>query len=171
MLALGFMASCQDTSAQITLYRSTASAYATNTALASDTLTGTDTTYFSNRRGTLTKSEYANYCVWFRIDTTAYTNAPTYNCYLQGSDDGITWFNLNGAPMGTDGINADTLNATTFTGLQRKMSAYSGATKFVNGGTRGSNAVRCEYVRLMVTSSGAGTSGRVYNVYLRTSKK
>lgn len=167
-LTLCFMVGCNETKAQLQLFKATATTYAASNAQAADTVTGTATTYFANKLGTLASSKSKNYAVYFKIDTTVYSSGPTINCYLQGSFNGVTWFNLNRAPMGTDGINADTLNSATFTGLVQSMSAYFGAGKQVGGVLRFSNSLRVPYVRLVVSHSGAGTSSRVFDVYLQT---
>jgi hypothetical protein len=170
LATLCFTMACNEKAkAQIQLFKSTSTAYATSSAQSSDTVTGTATTYFSNKAGTLNSSVVSKYVVYFQIDTTVYSSAPTINCYLQGSFDGTTWFNLNGAPLGTDGICADTLNSATFATAQQRMSAISGCVKYVNGATRGSAVTKVNYVRVVFSHSGSGTSTRIYNVYLQTS--
>jgi len=157
----------QKANAQITMYKSTSTIAGITSAVA-DTVTGTATTYFSTKTGVLNTSTVANYKVTFQVDTTVYSSAPTVNVYLQGSMDGTTWYRLNNSPTGTDGVNCDTLNSATFTMLTQQMTATKGALKYVYGATFGSAASKSNYVRIVVSHSGAGTSTRIYNVKLYT---
>lgn len=170
MLSLCFMLSYTKSKAQspIRLYEASASAAATGSKV-SDTLTATETTYYSTKTKDLQGSLASSYVLYFQADTTVYSSAPTLNVYLQGSMDGVTWFNLNGCGCGVDGKNADTLNSATFTGLVQRMSATSKATKYVYGSLVGNNTTNVNYVRAVFSHSGSGTSTRVYNIYLKTS--
>lgn len=175
LLTLGFMVSCNvkkaEAQAPLQLFKAAnATSIATSTANSADTITNGGTTYFTNKLNTLAGSIASNYVVTFQLDTTVYSGAPTYNAYLYGSMDGVTWFLLNGAPLGTDGRNCDTLNSVTFTDLTQRFSATSRTARTIYGTTSYSLCSKVNYVQLRVTqSAGAGTSARIRNVYLYTS--
>ena len=165
LLTLCFLVSCNDTAkAQITLYKATASTYASSTAQSSDTITNTGTTYFSTRLGDLNKYTSSSYRTYFTLDTTSGTPATVY-AIQEGSMDGTTWFPLNSQGLGTDGYNCDSLSVATasLANLQSTVVSTSGATKFVNGATRGSQCSRVLYYRVKFVGTGTQTV-RIYNV-------
>lgn len=164
-LTLCFLVGCNETSkAQITLYKATATTYASSTAQSFDTLTNNGTTYFSTRLGDLNKYTSSSYRTYFTLDTTSGTPATIY-AIQEGSMDGTTWFALNSQGLGTDGYNCDslTLQTASLANLQSTVVSTSGATKFVNGATRGSMCARVLYYRIKFVGTGTQTV-RIYNV-------
>ena len=167
LLAVFALTACNNTAkAQITLYRSGAT-IATITALTTDTLDNSETTYFSTRTGDLNKYTTANYTAYFMMDTISGTTTPG-NVVQQGSYDGTTWFNLSGNVYGgITGTNCDTLtwSISNVANLQNTVWTTSGSTKYSYGVTSGNFAPRVLYYRLKFVSSGT-QSTRVYNVKL-----
>jgi len=158
------MVSCNDTAkAQITLYKATSTSYATGTQSA-DTITNGGATYFSTRAGDLSKYTSSSYRAYFTTDTTSGTPATVY-AIQEGSMDGTTWFPLNSQGLGTDGYNCDSLSISTtaLQNIQSTVVSTSGALKYVNGATRGSQCGRVLYYRVKFVGSGTQTV-RIYNV-------
>lgn len=154
ILSLAFaLASCNEAKAQIKLYKST-STIAGITTQTNDSITNTETTYFSTIKGDLTGKDYTNYIFSYKADTTSGTPT-TINVVAQGSMDGITWFNLSGAALGVDGVNCDTLTMTTAANTTFRITEISRSTKYANGALRGNCVTKCNYMRLaFVAASG-----------------
>ena len=164
ILLMAALFSCNDTQAQITMYKSTAlqSGITTSTT---DTLDNSEISYFNAPSGSLNKYTACNYTVHFTLDTISGTVTPG-NVILQGSYDGITWFNLGGNP-GTDGKNCDSLtyavgncaNAVNY------VSSMGGTNKYAYTILNSVNSPRVTYIRLKLVSTGT-QSTRIYNVKL-----
>lgn len=138
VLAVLALSACQKTAhAQITMYKCT-SVQSGITTQTSDTLTNTETTYFNCPNGALNKYTTNKYAFYFSADTTSGTPV-TVSVIAQGSYDGITWFNLSGNALGTDGNNCDSLQlvAASQTGIQSRMSAMGGTAKYSTAGAGG----------------------------------
>lgn len=170
-LTSAIMFSCNDTSAQILMYRNTdttntgVATTATITTGTSDTLYDANTLYsFYTKVGALNGSTVANYMLTFNV--TKISGSGTAKVFLQGSTDGIVWRNINASMLGTDGYNSDTLNiaaATTTPGVNYTYSSTNGSgvlrptlsseVYYVNG-TR--------YLYFRVKIIGAGTQATLY---------
>lgn len=166
--------SCNETQAQITLYKSTSGTIATITSITTDTLTNADSTWFVSRAGALNAKSEGRYIAYFTMDTVSGTTTPG-NVVQQGSYDGTTWFNLNGGSvvnmtgvgMGIDGANCDTLTWAVGHCANKVNQVYtrSGTGKFVYATSIFNVAPRVLYYRLKFVSSGT-QSTRIYNVSL-----
>ena len=154
LLAVLALTACNKTSnAQIKMYKCTSVQSGITTQL-TDTLTNTETTYFNVKTGALNNYTTNKYAFYFTSDTTSGTPV---TCYVvaQGSYDGTTWFNLSGSPLGTDGINCDSLAlvAASQVGTQSKLYEIGGTTKWsVTGapaaGANYNHTPRVPYIRL-----------------------
>lgn len=153
-LTLCFLVSCNEkSSAQTQLYKST-STIAGITNQATDTLTNTETTYFSTRKGALASKDYTKFRFSFKADTTSGT-PPTISVIVQGSVDGVKWYRFSGAALGTDGYNSDSLSVTTAANEYFTISEIVGGGKYVYGVTAFNLGMKCNYLRLMmVVASG-----------------
>lgn len=159
------MVSCNDTKAQIKLYKST-STYAGITSQETDTITNIETTYFSTKAGFMGKTASASISVSFVADTTSGTPT-TIQVVLQGSNNGTTWWNYGGSTgLGTDGLNSDTLTITTAANSEFTISSMPGTTKFVNGTLRGNTGRKADYVRLVMVAASGTHNTRISNVRL-----
>jgi len=139
--------------AQILLFKST-STYAGITTQKTDTLTNTETTYFSTRKGDLTGKDWTKYRITWKADTLSGTPT-TINYIVQGSTDGTKWWNFSGVGLGTDGFNCDSLTTTTAANEYFTITEIVGGVKFVNGATRGNCGMKPKYLRVAcVAASG-----------------
>lgn len=169
-LALLFSAliSCNDTKAQITLYKST-SVISGITTQTNDSITNTETTYFSTRTGALATKDFTSYIFSFKVDTTSGTPT-TINVVAQGSMDGITWFNLSGSPLGVDGVNCDSLTITTAANTTFRITEVSRSTKYANGTLRGNCFTKVNYARLMCVAASGTHNTVISDVKLYTAQ-
>lgn len=158
LTALCFTAVCNEAKAQINLYKST-STIAGITTQTNDSITNTETTYFSTRRGDLTSKDFTKYRISWKSDTTSGTPT-TINAVVQGSIDGTKWFNFSGAALGTDGFNCDSLTMTTAANEYFTISEIVGGVKYANGATRGNTGMKCNYIRVVFVAA-SGTHNTV----------
>lgn len=158
LTALCFTAVCNESKAQIQLYKSTATISGI-TSQTNDSITNTETTYFSTKTGALTGKDYTKYRLTFKSDTTSGTPT-TITAVVQGSMDGVKWFNFSGSPLGTDGFNCDSLTMTTAANEYFTINEIVGGVKFVNGATRANCGMKCNYIRIMFVAP-SGTHNTV----------
>lgn len=158
ILLMAALFSCNDTQAQITLYKAPSAILpATTSSNSADTITNTGTTYFTSRAGDLNKYSTSSYKAYFTLLNLTGTPA-TVTAIQEGSMDGVNWYPINSNAMGVDGYNSDSLSITpTTSAVQFNVSSTSGATKFVYGVTKGSQSSRLLYYRIKFVGSGTQT--------------
>lgn len=119
-----------------------------------DTITNAETLYMTSKVNALTGQRTASYVATFRVlDNVSGTS--TFTAILQGSMDGLTWFNMTPGGLGTDGVNSDSLTVTAAADLYAgKLSINPNTTKFVNGTLRGTANSRVNYLRVKIVATG-----------------
>ena len=167
ILLMAALFSCNDTQAQITMYKSTVlqSGITTQT---SDTLVNVETTYFNVRTGALNKYTTNKYAFYFTVDTATGVSPVAINVVAQGSYDGITWFNMSSTFSGVDGVNCDSLTVASSaqTNVQKKISCIGGSGKFVYGVSTFNCTARVTYARLAFVQASGTSTLYINNVYL-----
>jgi hypothetical protein len=167
ILLMAALFSCNDTQAQITMYKSTV-LQSGITAQTSDTLVNTETTYFNVRTGALNKYTTNKYAFYFTVDTASGVTPVAVNAVAQGSYDGINWFNMSSTFSGVDGVNCDSLTiaSSAQNNVQKKISCIGGAGKFVYAVSTFNCTARVTYARLVFVQPSGASTLYINNVYL-----
>jgi hypothetical protein len=167
ILLMAALFSCNDTQAQITMYKST-SLQSGITSQTSDTLSSVETTYFNVRTGALNKYTTNKYAFYFTVDTASGVTPVAVNAVAQGSYDGINWFNMSSTFSGVDGVNCDSLTiaSSAQNNVQKKISCIGGAGKFVYAVSTFNCTARVTYARLVFVQPSGTSTLYINNVYL-----
>jgi hypothetical protein len=170
-LVTAVMFNSSATQAQILMYRNTDTTVTGQATTATITTGTTDTLYDANtlytmytKVGALNASTVSNYLLTF--NATKIDGTGTAKVFLQGSEDGIVWRNVNSGMLGTDGYNSDTLNiaaATVAPGVNYSYSSTNGSGVLrptLSAAVYYVNSTRWLYFRLKII--GAGTQRTIY---------
>lgn len=154
----------------VLMYRNTdttssgVSTTATITTGTTDTLYDANTLYsFYTKVGAMQSNTYSNYMMTF--DVTKISGTGTARVYLQASNDGKTWRNINTGMIGTDGVNSDTL-AIAAAGMTATAYSYSSTNgqpvyrPATNTAVFYVNSQRWLYFRVKIV--GSGTQNTLY---------